>query len=371
MTMRQRLHSLRAAAVPLGQTAAAAGIAWAIAHNLFGHPRPFFAPIAATIVLGLAPGRRTRRAIQMVIGVAVGIAVGDLLIALIGPGAIQIALIVLLAMSASLLLSGGPLVTTQAVTSAVLVAALPSTNAIPTRFVDALVGGAVGLLILVAVPRNPVRLVQRVTDPLFDDLARVLDAVALGLEQHDTAVVERALARARAASDLAGRFRQELEAAHETVHLAPGYWSSREDVEHYVDAAAHVDYAVRNIRVLARSSITAVEHGVEIPPALPRAIRDLAIGIRELQNDLEGEDDGGGIEAALRAAGGATLVLDEAPSLQVSVIVGLMRSITVDLLRAHGIDRQQAVEQVRAAAERLQAERAEAERRTAGADEPE
>ena len=267
----------------------AAGIAWAVAHNALGHARPFFAPIAATIVLGFAPGRRGRRAVEMVIGVAVGIGVGDLLIALIGSGAAQIALVVLLAMAA-VLLGGGPLVASQAASSAVLVAALPSSHAIPTRFVDALVGGFVGLVVLAVVPRNPLTMLRRVTGPLFAELAGVL--------------------------------------------------------------------AVRNVRVLARAARTAVEQEALVPAGLPAAVRDLASGVRGFESELDRSHGGTeGVAAVLRAAGRATLVLDEAPSLPVSVIVGQIRSTAVDLLRALGIERADAVRYVRTAARRLQVER--------------
>ena len=60
-TMRVRVRELRMTGVPILQAAAAAGAAWALAHYVLGHAHPFFAPIAATIVLGLVPGRRTRR----------------------------------------------------------------------------------------------------------------------------------------------------------------------------------------------------------------------------------------------------------------------------------------------------------------------
>ena len=58
-----RVEMLRAGAMPTLQTAVAAGAAWFVAHDLVGHAQPFFAPIAATIALGLAPGRRSRRAV--------------------------------------------------------------------------------------------------------------------------------------------------------------------------------------------------------------------------------------------------------------------------------------------------------------------
>ena len=352
-----RLRTLRTVLVPLGLTAVAAGIAWAIAHQVLGHPTPFFAPVAATIVLGLAPGRSSRRAVEMVLGVAVGIGIGSALIHLIGSGAVQIAIVVLLAMTVSVLLGGGRLVTSQACSSAVLVSALPSTHAIPTRFVDALVGGFVGLACLVAVPRNPLLLVRRAGEGFFTEVADTLDGIADGLAASDAALGERALARARDTTARAGQFRQALELADETVHLAPTYWRARGDVERYIEASRYADGAVRTLRGLARASLTAIEANVAVPAALPGAIHGLATGWRELAAELnQGHGDMGGIETTLRATAGATIALDESRNLSVSMIVGQIRSNAVDLLRALGMERAHAVDYIRVATRRLRAE---------------
>ena len=53
---------------------------------------------------------RRRRVIEMRIGVAVGVGLGDVLVRVIGHGAVQLALTVLIAMTAALLLDGGALV---------------------------------------------------------------------------------------------------------------------------------------------------------------------------------------------------------------------------------------------------------------------
>src|SRR2546423_15656241 len=74
--IRRRRDSLVVAARPVVHTALAASLAWLVAHDLLGHPRPFFAPVAAVITLGLTVGRRRRRAVEMGIGVPVGIRVG-------------------------------------------------------------------------------------------------------------------------------------------------------------------------------------------------------------------------------------------------------------------------------------------------------
>jgi hypothetical protein len=105
----RRLVELRSAWVAIAQTAAAAGFAWWITTAVLHHTRPIFAPISATIALGLNAGGRTRRAVEMVLGVALGIAVGDVLVDAIGTGPVQIGFVVLLAMSVAVVLGGGAL----------------------------------------------------------------------------------------------------------------------------------------------------------------------------------------------------------------------------------------------------------------------
>ena len=60
----------------LSQTSVAAGLSWYIAHDLLGHPQPFFAPIAAAVSLSISNVLRAQRAIQMMIGVTLGIGMG-------------------------------------------------------------------------------------------------------------------------------------------------------------------------------------------------------------------------------------------------------------------------------------------------------
>jgi len=64
--------------------------------------------------------RRMHRAVELVVGVGFG----DLLVAVIGSGAWQIALVVALAMTMAVWPDSGPLIATQAGRSAVLVATL-------------------------------------------------------------------------------------------------------------------------------------------------------------------------------------------------------------------------------------------------------
>jgi uncharacterized membrane protein YgaE (UPF0421/DUF939 family) len=146
----RRLSRWRSTAVPIVQAALAAGLSWLVAVHVVDHRAPFFAPVAAVVCLGMTLGQRLRRTIELIVGVGLGVGVGDLLIAAIGTGPWQIAVVVALAMSVAVLLDGGAVITGQAAVSAILVATLclPGATSGVNRLVDGLIGGATGLLVV-------------------------------------------------------------------------------------------------------------------------------------------------------------------------------------------------------------------------------
>ncbi len=343
----ERAEAVRAAALPVAQSALAAGVAWYLAHDVIGHPRAFFAPIAAMIALGIGVSNRPRRVVELTAGVAVGILVGDLLVWGIGSGAWQLGLIVFLAMAAAVLVGGGPLFVSQAGSSAVLVATLVGGHN-GSRFVDALVGGGVGLAVLVAVPINPLKRSQRAGALVFTELAGSLEDVAAAIEARDVALVREALARARAAETLVTRWQASLAAGRETAVLSPLYWRDRDRLTRYAAAAEQLELAVRNTRVLARAAIRAVELDPGLPQELPDSVRMLAGAAREVERGLEGEEDtSAAIEAGVAAARTATAALARDPDLTAAHVVGQVRSTATDLLRALGLERSEAVERLR------------------------
>jgi uncharacterized membrane protein YgaE (UPF0421/DUF939 family) len=356
-TLRGRLDALRQLALPVLQSAVAAAGAWLVARKVVGHAQPFFAPMAAIIVVGATFARRARRAIELVLGVTLGIAVADLLIAGIGTGTAQIALVVVLAMTAAILLGGGPILVSQAAVSAVLVATLqPPTHGISfARAIDALVGGAAAFAVTVLVPVRPVAMARRAVAPLTAELAATLEDIAGALAARDMDAAERAVARARDIDARSSRFGEVLHVAAETARLAPPGTEVRTRFALYEGAATQLDLAVRNVRVLARGAVRALLLDEAVPPQLGEALRDLARAVRGLDTALErGEGAEEARAAAIRAAGRATLVLEQTGNLSVSVLVGQVRSTAVDLLRALGLDRDAGREAVRDAARTLE-----------------
>ena len=348
--LRTRATVLRGVWIRVLQIGIAASVSWFIAYDVLGHTKTFFAPVASTVVLSLVPGERSRRAFEMVLGIAVGIAVADIIIQTIGTGAVQIGVIVMLAVSAAILLGAGQLIASQAAATAVLVAALPASHQAFTRFTDALVGGLVGLAVLVLVPRDPVVQIRGVVESLLSEAGGTLEDVATALERRDVELATAAIARATGAGELGGRFRTMLRESRETTLIAPTAWTARIPVDRYVEAARHIDDAVRNIRVLARAARTAIEAGDAQPDGLATAVRELGLAVKSLAADVPHDADTDVVERALGAASAANACLAAQPGLAISVVIAQVRSIAVDLLRALGAERLDASAHVRAAA---------------------
>jgi uncharacterized membrane protein YgaE (UPF0421/DUF939 family) len=342
--LRRRRESILVGVRPILHTAVAASLAWLAATELLGHPRPFFAPVAAVITLGLTLGARRRRAIEMAFGVAVGILVADLLVLGIGRGTWQIAVVTALAMAAALLVGGGPLLASQAATSAVLVATLqPSSGGFSfERFFDALTGGASALVVATLLfPVDPVTVVRRAADPVLDRLAVALDTVAEALDERDPELADGAMIEARSIS--LAELHAALGDARESARLSLRPGRARERLARYAEAARHLEFAVDNVRVLARGAWRAISLGDATPPDVTAALRELADAVRS----LEIEDPEHARAAALTAAEEANRVMQKTGNMSALHIVGQLRSTAVDLLRASGMGRSEAVAAVR------------------------
>jgi uncharacterized membrane protein YgaE (UPF0421/DUF939 family) len=360
VSMRTRLERLRLAWRSIFQAALSAGVAWWLATEVFGHTRPFFAPVSAIITLGITVGQRGRRAAELVLGVALGIAVADLLVLEIGTGAAQLALVVMLATSAAIFLGSGQMLASQAAVSAALVATLqpPTSGFTFTRVIDALIGGGVALLVnALVLPAHPLDTVRGAARPVLDELAETLEDIAAAIEGRELERATAALERARGIDELEAVLHDAIEVGRETIRYAPTRRRSRGGVESYGDAAARVDLAVRNVRVLARGTIRALSLDENVPPDVAGALRDLAEAVRALGAAVDDPDLVEGVrEPALRAAAGASLVLERTGNMSVSVIVGQIRSTAVDLLTAIGMGYDEATAAVRQAVREAQDE---------------
>jgi uncharacterized membrane protein YgaE (UPF0421/DUF939 family) len=339
-----RRATLRAAAWPVAQTAVGAGAAWAIARYALGHRQPFFAPIAAAISLGASTGRRGRQAVQLMSGVVVGIVIADLVVAAIGTGAVQIALVVALAMFAALLFSHSPLLVNQAAASAILVVALHRPHGGSERLLDALVGGAVAILIgAVLFPADPRRLVA-------DAARRVLEALADGLHRAEQALLHPEQVVSGWSLEIARNVHAALAglaAAQETaagvVRHAPGRRRARDAVDRLIAQAAQLDLLANTELSLVRRSGRFVAEGKQAPEWLGATLHELEAALSRLAEDPAGEQAQREARAhALEAAREARLHTESDPA--VVALADQARAMARDLLHVTGLGADQAGE---------------------------
>lgn len=337
-TFRRALIRLRVRMWPILQTAIAAVAAWYAARLVLPESKPVFASIAAVIALGAAYGQRRERAVELIGGVVLGIGVADLLILGIGTGPLQLGLMVLLAMSAAVVLGGGMLLVSEAAVSAILLVLLEPTGSglLPGRLMEALIGGGVALAIAaLAFPLDPVLLVGRSMQTIFGKLGRTLEEAAAAAREGDADRAARALDAAR---DIDGDVRAQEEAlalGRETARFSPGRRSTRGELDRYARGARHIDYAVRNARVLARHVMRHVQGGRKAPEELAEAIHDLSLAVWALAAEFERPTYGAAevrLHAA-RAARRATQTFERRPDLDVAEIAAQVRSTAIDLIR--------------------------------------
>jgi hypothetical protein len=310
---------------------------------LFGHSQPFFGSIAAVLSLGVLVGHRGRRAIEIVLGVALGLVVADAFVLAIGTGTVQLGIVVAAAMAAVVILGGDNLLVNQAAISAILVAILQpptSTGFSPDRFLDALMGCAVALLINYLFPINPMSRAVTAGDQIFDELVTALEQTARALPSDDPELADHALQKGREISDRMSDFKEILEAGHETARFAPPRWGNLKHIELYTDAVELVDLVVLDVRGVARAAISVLRDsrsaGLEL---LSAAILDLARAVEALSTYLK--EYGQPTDArhfARKAAEDACALLKEHNNLATSTLIGQVRFTAIDLLRASGMD---------------------------------
>jgi uncharacterized membrane protein YgaE (UPF0421/DUF939 family) len=285
----------------LAQAAAAAGISWELALQLPNHGQPFFAPIAAVIALGAERGTRGRQAIQMMTGVSVGILIGAAVLALAGAGAWQI----VVGSAAALIVTTGAgapqMVRNQAAASAILIVALhrPGSNLAVQRLEDALIGGAVAILIArFLLPIDPIPLVREEARNLREQLADALDDVAEALAERDRERAERAVERIWRIDDHA--LARTMLTAREVTRRAPRRRPLRRRVEKLGELYRELEASVYDAHAIATGVVRLAGSDQPIPGEAVAAIEAAAASVRAVEPDAAREAATDARTAALR-----------------------------------------------------------------------
>jgi uncharacterized membrane protein YgaE (UPF0421/DUF939 family) len=334
---RDRLRRLRALRWPILETAGAAVVAWYLAKLLLGDDESAFAPIAAIICLGATIGQQRERALALTGGVVVGVLIADLLVLALGSGPPQVALMVVLAMSAAVLLGGAALLMVEAGVSAVIIgSSAPPADLILVRPTEALIGGGVAFAVhLLVFPPNPRLLVGRAANDVFSGLGGGLEQLSRALRTGERAHAEPALETMRSLDTSVRALGDALQLGRDTARSAPLRWADRGALERQDEISRHLDYAVRNARVLARDVVRHTRAGGPPAPELADAVAQLARGVWALAASFDEPDDGVEPRAlALQAARRASEAMVGSDHLTLIEIGGQVRSTAVDLVRA-------------------------------------
>lgn len=274
------------------QATLAAGVAYWFALSVLDHPNPFFAPMAAFISLNvMVAGPRIKHSVELVLGAALGVGIGDVIISALGPGTWQLTVGVFVAMVIGVFVGRGPLVVNQAASSAVLIATIipPGTAGTYNRMIDALVGGVIGIIMLVVLPRNPLAGARRKVAEVLDLGADTLYDVSVGMRDGDTDRIRTALSILRSTQAKVSLMDNTVSDAAEQVRISPLLWRSREKVQSLSRIVHPVDNAMRNIRVLARRAITAREDHIEFSDELSDLVAGVSEGMRLVGQFMDNE----------------------------------------------------------------------------------
>lgn len=337
---RQGWARVQRALVPVLLASLAAGISWAVARYALGHPFPFFAPVSAWVALGFSADRHLRRVAELAIGVAVGVLLGDLLVHVIGSGAVQIAVVLALAALVARFLDRGALLATQAGVQAIVIVGLPAVQSggPVDRWVDALVGGGVALVVAALSPQDPRRRVRSLAEEGVREVAEVVRLLARGLASGRADDVEEALARGRASQPVLDQWREVAGTSRQNARVSPAFRRHLGELGELEAAAVLGDRAMRNARVLTRRAGVLVdqEHDVTALAALVGEVADAADGLASALGS-------GGSRTAARERLAAVAERTDPWAVSpddwhVQGVVLLLRSLVVDLEEAAGVE---------------------------------
>jgi uncharacterized membrane protein YgaE (UPF0421/DUF939 family) len=279
---------LRAGFQPVLLASIAAALAWVLAHDVLGHAQPFFAPIAAAISLSTSPIQRSRRIVQLVAGVLLGIGIGEALVALVGTTAVALGLIVLLTFGAALM-SGegvfgeGMMFANQAAASSILVVTLHRAGTGSERVVDALVGGAVALVLgVILFPAHPMRLLTNAERAVLRAAASLLEELTTFIQSGTRPPADWALENGQHIHQLLAGLARARSTARANVRVAPRRFRLRAVVDAEAERTARLDLLANAVLSLMRAATTAEERGEHVGEVLEQAITAVAAALDRL-----------------------------------------------------------------------------------------
>lgn len=329
------------------------GAYW-FAETVLGHRQPLFAATALLIALGFNREPTLRKVAEVAVGCTLGILIGDLLMVALGRGLWQAAVVVFVSVMVARFLDSGSTFTMQMSLQSVLVVLLPVGPGGPfLRSADALVGGALALLVTFLSPQDARRATIHQLQGLFDTVSTVLRDLSRSLREEESRTAWMALVACRGTQTTLEAVRKELRMAQEQTTFNPLQRSSRPFVDDVSNAADRSDLAVRSLRIVARRVVSVLDSGAfddEHRELLAAWFDEAADAVEVLHRSLvEPKTEGRhrSLSGARDALGAAASRLDPAVlgggSVHGEALVMLLRPMMVDLIEATGASHQAAV----------------------------
>ncbi|MFP5315410.1 MAG: FUSC family protein [Actinomycetes bacterium] len=342
------LRRSRSSLLPAVQITVGAVGAYAFAEQVLGHEGPLFAATSALIALGFSRDPRLRRVLEVGFGCTLGIAVGDVLLAVLGTGLWQAAVVLFISVLLARFLDSGTIFTTQLALQSLLVVLLPAPEGGPfTRSADAIVGGVIALLITMAIPRDPRREPKGDVRKLLGELSGVLRENSQALTSSDHTQAWHALIRARNCQPLMDGLSGSLRAATEVAQISPAYRRHRSELGELRRAIGFIDLAIRNSRVFSRRLTSVINHAAlsdEAVQSLAQVIEDTADAVDVLALALHSVSTAERDQHLRRAREDLAAVATTLHPARLNVqrlegegLVILYRPLVVDLLQATGL----------------------------------
>jgi uncharacterized membrane protein YgaE (UPF0421/DUF939 family) len=300
---------------------------------------PYFAAAAAILVLGVAYGQRLRRGVDVAIGVTLGVALGDLWLVLFGAGVWQVVLVCAIAMSLATLIGAGPLMTTQAGAQSIAVLVMaPSPIYRFERWLDALIGSTLALLVATVAPSGPLRKPGEVAAKVVAGMAETLEAAADALVAKDEHAASAVLDQVQATERDLASFDVAAAEGLEVVRHSPFRRRQLSLAIALSDLHEPLDHASRNLRVLVRRCVVAVWRGDQVPDAYQDLIRRLADACRLIAKELAEHRLPAAERDQLRESAETSAHVPLIQSMSAVVILAQTRSIVADLMQLTGIE---------------------------------
>ena len=326
--------------LPIIQIVVAVIAAYSIARFGLGHAVPLLAATVTISSLGFTRDARPSRVLESALGIVVGITLSEGILLLAGTGVWQIALALTVTLLAARLLSKSNAFAVAAGVQAVLVLILPAPEGGPfVRILDGVVGGVVALIATAVIPRDPRRLARRDAKRLFMVFLDSLRSLETALEAADEPAARHALDQLRLSQPLIDSWATSLDSARSIARISPFLRRHVDELDAQARMLRGMDYAVRNLRVIARRIDFLVRDGVP-RPALASVLGTIATSVTLISQSL---DDPVLAETAQAGLAGSAVHLDPSTvvgdaSVTDSTIVLMLRPLVVDLLTVAGLD---------------------------------